>query len=121
VDADDNDPHRFLAGLAATLGPELGGGADAVLAVGGDGVLRRASTALVNAIADRPTPVVVVLDEWELITEPSVHAELEFLVERAPANLHLLLTTRHDPPIALSRLRARDLLAERGPARELGI
>jgi LuxR family maltose regulon positive regulatory protein len=116
VDADDNDPHRFLAGLAATLGPELGGGADAVLAVGGDGVLRRASTALVNAIADRPTPVVVVLDEWELITEPSVHAELEFLVERAPANLHLLLTTRHDPPIALSRLRARDLLAERGPA-----
>ena len=115
VDADDNDPHRFLAGLAAALGPELGGGADAVLAESGEGATRRAATALVNAIADQPTPVVVVLDEWERITEPAVHAELEFLVARAPANLHLLLTTRHDPPVGMSRLRARDLLGERGP------
>jgi LuxR family maltose regulon positive regulatory protein len=115
VDADDNDPHRFLAGLGAALGAELAGGCGAVLADGGDGAVRRAATALLNAIAATPSPVVVVLDEWELITEPAVQAELAFLVKRAPRNLHLVLTTRHDPPIGLARLRARDLLAERGP------
>ena len=115
VDADDNDHRRFLASLCAAVGSLASAAASALASATGPDGTRRAATALLNAVADGPGEVVVVLDEWEVITEPAVHAELEFLVERAPSNLHLVLTTRHDPPIRLARLRTRELLAERGP------
>lgn len=115
VDPDDNDPHRFLAGLAAALGPDLAAAAEAVLGDRGPDVVRRAATALLNAVGQASVDIVVVLDEWELVTEPAVHAQLEFLVTWAPPNLHLVVATRHEPPVGLARLRARGLLAERGP------
>ncbi|ONI87455.1 hypothetical protein ALI144C_08645 [Actinosynnema sp. ALI-1.44] len=116
MDADDNDPRRFLTGLGTALGPDLAATSTAVLADnGGQDVVRRAATALLNAVTESPTSIVVVLDEWEVITDPAVQAQLEFLVEWAPEPLHFVITTRQDPPLGLARLRARGLLAERGP------
>lgn len=97
LDPDDNDPRRLLAGLGRALGLDL---ADPV--------------ALLNAVAKQPDDVVVALDEWEVITEPAAAQQLEYLVEWAPENLHMLVTSRQPPAIALPRLRARGKLAERG-------
>nr|CEL18210.1 regulatory protein, LuxR [Kibdelosporangium sp. MJ126-NF4] len=116
MDADDNDPRRFLTGLGAVLGPDLAAASTAVLAGnGGPHDVRRAAVALLNAVAESSASIVVVLDEWEVITDPAVQAQLEFLVEWAPETLHFVVTTRHDPPLGLARLRARGMLAERGP------
>ena len=41
-----------------------------------------------------------------------VHASLGFLLEHRPPGLHLALTSRSDPPLALARLRARGQLTE---------
>ncbi|NJC94746.1 MAG: hypothetical protein FIB03_00150, partial [Anaerolineae bacterium] len=46
------------------------------------------------------------------VASPVVHQLVEILLENAPDGLHIVLSTRMDPPIALARLRARGQLAE---------
>jgi LuxR family maltose regulon positive regulatory protein len=41
-----------------------------------------------------------------------VHAQMEFILTRMPANLHVVLATREDPALPLARLRGRGELAE---------
>jgi LuxR family maltose regulon positive regulatory protein len=122
MDADDNDPARFLTALGVALErfvPGVGASATAVLSGGMvDGAspdgLRRACIAVLNGIAAVPAQLVVVLDEWETITTPEVRAQLEFLVAQAPPNLHLVVTTRQGAPCAVARLRAHGALVEWG-------
>ena len=71
-------------------------------------------TALVNELAAQPSTdeALLVLDDYHLIDSQPVHASLGFLMEHRPPGLHLVLTSRADPPLALARLRARGQLAE---------
>lgn len=54
----------------------------------------------------------LILDDYHVIDEPSIHTSLQFLLDHAPTRLHLVLSSRVDPPLALSRLRARGQMAE---------
>jgi LuxR family maltose regulon positive regulatory protein len=54
----------------------------------------------------------LVLDDYHLITNPAVHAGVDQLLVEAPAALRLVIATRHDPPLALSRLRSHAALRE---------
>ena len=56
--------------------------------------------------------MLLVLDDYHLISSQPVHESLGFLLEHRPPGLHLVLTSRSDPPLALARLRARGQLAE---------
>ena len=47
-----------------------------------------------------------------MISSQLVHESLGFLLEHRPPGLHLALTSRSDPPLALARLRARGQLTE---------
>jgi LuxR family transcriptional regulator, maltose regulon positive regulatory protein len=55
---------------------------------------------------------VLVLDDYHFIESSAIHAALSFLIEHAPPYLHLLIGTRNDPPLPLTRLRARGQLSE---------
>ena len=57
-------------------------------------------------------PFVVVLDDYHLIQEPTIHGYVSFLLEHLPAPLHLVLSTRADPPFSLTLLRARGQMTE---------
>src|SRR5262249_2965283 len=46
------------------------------------------------------------------IDTPAIHQALAFLLDHLPPRLHLIMTTRADPPLPLARLRARGQLAE---------
>ena len=50
-------------------------------------------------------PTVVVLDDVHTIDDANVLADLEALLTGPPLGLRLVLLTRHDPPLRLSRLR----------------
>jgi LuxR family maltose regulon positive regulatory protein len=54
----------------------------------------------------------LVLDDYHLIEAPAVHASVEFLLDRLPPGLRLVVATRADPPLPLARLRGRGQLAE---------
>jgi LuxR family maltose regulon positive regulatory protein len=47
-----------------------------------------------------------------VIEAPPIHAAVAFLLDHLPPQLHLLIATRSDPPLPLSRLRARGELTE---------
>jgi LuxR family maltose regulon positive regulatory protein len=53
-----------------------------------------------------------VLDDYHLIDAPAIHSALAFLIDHLPPQLHLMLTTRADPPLPLTRLRAQRNLTE---------
>ncbi len=57
-------------------------------------------------------PLYIVLDDLHRIDTPPVYELLDHLLERLPEPVHLLVTTRHDPPLRLAQLRLRGQLAE---------
>jgi LuxR family maltose regulon positive regulatory protein len=71
-----------------------------------------ASTSLLNDIAVQPDLLMLVLDDYHLVDAQSVDEALAFLLDHAPPQLHLVLTTREDPNLPLARLRVRGLLTE---------
>ncbi|GHO76963.1 hypothetical protein KSD_47340 [Ktedonobacter sp. SOSP1-85] len=69
-------------------------------------------TVLINGLAKLSEPLVLVLDNYEEMTEPAIHAQLAFLLEHLPPTLCVVLATRSDPPFSLARLRARAQVLE---------
>jgi LuxR family maltose regulon positive regulatory protein len=48
---------------------------------------------LINELAELPHRVVVVLDDYQFITEGECHESVAFFVEHLPANVHLVLSS----------------------------
>ncbi len=70
-------------------------------------------TVLINELTDSLlNPWLLVLEDYHFIASPVVHQLVDLLLENGPASLHLIISTRADPPLALARLRARGMLAE---------
>jgi len=109
LDPGDNDPLRFLAYLRATLGAAAGATGPAASL---PSAVEPALTMLLNALAERRRPLVLVLDDYHVIHAPAVHMAVAFLLEHVPPQTRLVLSGRADPPLPLARLRARGQLAE---------
>ncbi len=117
LDGGDNDPARFWRyavaaldrarpGLAERVGPLLGPPPPRSF----EGLV----TGLINELAVQPGPdeVLLVLDDYHLIDSGPVHESVAFLLENLAPGLHLVVSSRADPPLPLPRLRARGQLAE---------
>ena len=61
---------------------------------------------LLNELAALATPVVLVLDNYQAITEPSCHEQMAFFLLHLPSAVQVVLITRNDPPLPLARFRA---------------
>jgi LuxR family transcriptional regulator, maltose regulon positive regulatory protein len=116
LDEGDNDPVRFLSYLVAalrrTVGEEFGEGVLAALRSPEPPRMEAVLGAFVNELADLPGEVGVVLDDYHVIDSESVHRIVSFLLEHLPPNVHLVVSTRIDPPLPLVRLRARNQMTE---------
>jgi LuxR family maltose regulon positive regulatory protein len=118
LDEEDNDPARFLAYLIAALqrlNPACGTTAQTLLAslTNPSAEARRIIGVLINDVLETlPDPFALILDDLHLITQPTIYAALDYLLERLPPQMHLAVGTRGDPPLALARLRARGQVAE---------
>ena len=67
---------------------------------------------LIHDLAATPQDVWLVLDDFHAIQSSAVHADLAFLLDRLPTNIHVVLSTRADPDLPLSRWRAGGELVE---------
>jgi LuxR family maltose regulon positive regulatory protein len=111
----DNDPTRFWSYLVAALRTaEPGVGTLALEALRGPSVeLERVVVpSLVNDLATVGTPLVLILDDYHLITDAICHHTLGLFLDHLPAAVHVVLSTRLDPPLPLARMRAQGELAE---------
>ena len=115
LDESDNDPHRFLDYLLAALRQvhaEFGQPVAAMLRSPQPPPDELVLTALVNEITAKPQPFILVLDDYHVIYIPPIHKQLNFLLEHQPAQMHMVLIAREDPPLPLPRLRASGQMVE---------
>ena len=115
LDAGDNTPvffwRYFIAALQG-IDPGFGRSALAMLSAPGPMEIEPVLSTLINELADLGSPLLLVLDDYELIQNASIHDDLNFLLDHLPVQLHLALLTREDPPLKLARRRARRQLVE---------
>jgi LuxR family transcriptional regulator, maltose regulon positive regulatory protein len=112
----DNDPIRFLQYLLTALH-------DIVVSIhfdlldlvegGQPAALQALINILINEIAKTEDRFVLVLDDFHLIQDPSILDMITCLLDHLPTQqMHLVLITRTDPPLPLSRLRVCGQMTE---------
>jgi len=117
LDDGDNELARFLTYFIAALNQiddldKLGEGPLSMLQAPQPPPTESILTSLINELASIPNEIIFVLDDYHLIETQSVHDALTFLLENLPPSLHLVIATREDPLLPLSRLRVRGQLTE---------
>lgn len=114
LDAEDDDFGVFFTRFVRALETTMPGALPMMatgLAIQGVTPLQYANS-LAEACLNLPCEAVLVLDDYHVITKPEIHAVLAHLIQHASSRLHLVVTARHDPPLPISRLRARQQLVE---------
>jgi hypothetical protein len=110
LDPADNDPTRFwsytLTALDKAL-PGCGATALSLLQSPQPSSMESILSTLINTLSALSQEVVLVWDDYHLITAPAIHTSVTFLLEHLPPRLHLVIATRADPPLPLARLRTR--------------
>ena len=123
LDEADNDPSRFLAYLAAAVGgiqaqlaSELPDLSSSPLPTSPTQrlilLLNQVAEFLTEPSANPGRRLVLVLDDYHLITNQTIHDGVAFLIDHLPENAHVAIASRADPPLGLPRLRGRGQLLE---------
>jgi LuxR family maltose regulon positive regulatory protein len=116
----DTSPTRFWVALIAALrrgggyAPSFGETAVTLLE-SPQPPLSTILTALLQELEGRsahPTPIVLMVDGYQMIADPAIHQSMSFFLEHLPAHVHLLLASQVDPDLKLSRWRVRGQLCE---------
>ncbi len=114
LDNADNDPRTFwsdlLGALAESGAVPQGSPLGDIIPAAGFGATEALQVR--SRLADLPSPVVLVLDDFHEITSDTVLETFERLVEHQPAPLRLVVLTRADPVLRLHRLRVSGNLTE---------
>ena len=114
LDQRDNDPVLFWTYVVAALksaAPAVGDDALSLLRSPRP-VIEAVLGTLLNDLGAISKDVVLVLDDYHVIEARDIHDGMAFLLERLPPQVHLVLSTRADPPLPLALLRGRGELLE---------
>lgn len=111
----DNDPNIFWSYVIAacqSVQPGIGEAALTLLQTPQSLADETIPTFLINDMVKLGEDLILVLDDYHVIQNQSIHRALSFLIDHLPTNLHIVISTRVDPPWPLARLRARNQLVE---------
>src|SRR3954467_11198143 len=112
---DDNDPTRFWTYVLTSFHqawPALPGHVVEAIKVHGVDAIRDVVPALAQVLEDLAEDLFLVLDDYHLITNHAIHEAIVQLVALVPAQVHLVVATRADPPLDAPQMRARGELLE---------
>lgn len=118
LDEDDNERHRLFAVLLRMLAPlrltwEMPPELLLAHAAGTNSQCRAALAAVVNALCTATARrAVLILDDCHCLTGEEVLGVLEALIERLPEQVSIVIGTRVEPELPLTRWRAHGELAE---------
>ncbi|MEU8247227.1 LuxR C-terminal-related transcriptional regulator [Nonomuraea sp. NPDC048916] len=107
VDARDNDTARFWTHVAFALAPQTGAPAAPEVPPGSDLFV----SALVDRVLSAERRLTLVLDEYEHVTEPQVHQQLDMLIRGCGDRLTTIIASRVRPALPLDRLALTARLA----------
>jgi LuxR family maltose regulon positive regulatory protein len=110
LDQADNDLARFLTYFIGALQQhksDFGQTLVAALQSPQLPALESLISALVNEMLHSLDACVLVLEDYHLIELQAIHTAVRLLLNNLPSNMHLIITSRADPPLPLARLRVR--------------
>lgn len=110
LDPSDNDPARFWSYVSAALQaihPGVGANAISLLRSPQPPPIESVVTTLINDITTVENDVTLILDDFHAIDSLAVRSGIAFLVDHLPPRMHLVIASRADPSLPLSRLRSR--------------
>ncbi|HLZ58192.1 MAG TPA: LuxR C-terminal-related transcriptional regulator [Ktedonosporobacter sp.] len=111
----DDDPVRFWELIIAALRrcrPMSGEMALALLHSPESLPLSVILTALLQEFEQSTQEIILILDDYHVISDQAIADSMLFLIDHLPACLHLVLMSRTDPDLPLSRFRVRGQLIE---------
>ncbi len=116
LDENDNDPlcfTRYLIASIMTLFPDFGGQLGNMLSSPHPPTASSVLPLLLKELENGVTqPFIIAFDDYHVVENSAVHRILTGILEHRPAQLHIAMTSRTEPPLPLPRLRVRRQLAE---------
>lgn len=113
---EDDDPVRFFTSVVAALRRvtvSIGTSALALLRTPGFSQVETVLTLVINdLVSEIEQDFALILDDYHVIEDVSIHRGMAFLLEHLPLRMHLFVATRADPLLPLARLRAKGQLIE---------
>src|SRR5262249_53392467 len=114
VDEDDNEPSAFAYHITKAIhraAPALGQSAIDLLTETKLIAPRNVVSAAINAVAESEEEVYLFLDDYHVIEDGRLHELTAFILRYAPSNFHLVIMSRVEPPLPMSRLQLAEDLA----------
>lgn len=113
LDSGDGDVQSFISSIVAGASREIASIENSVVR-NKDGQFNIDATliAILNHIENMVRPYILVLDDLHLAQKDEVERVVSFMLNHAPVNLHIIVTTRNALNIPLARLRTLNSLAE---------
>lgn len=115
LDASDNSLYVFVQYIVAAIQKQFPAALETTKGLLQSVALPDAmilTRALINDLDEIDTPFVLALDDYHLIREPAIHGLVREMLRYPSSNFHLAISTRHDPLLPLSTMRAKGLMAE---------
>jgi LuxR family maltose regulon positive regulatory protein len=115
LDQGDNESASFWTYLITalqTVAPGVGANALSTLRESQPPRIETVVATLLNELSAAPNDIVLVLDDYHVIDGHDVHDGMAYLLEHLPPNIHVVIATRADPALPLSRMRARGEIVE---------
>lgn len=115
LEKSDNDLKQFLTYVLTALGQaaeDLGQAALDAAESAREINLQSVVGLLINDLCNLDRKIILVVEEYHLIENETIDQFIEALLNQAVPNLHLVIATREDPNLPLTRLRVRNQLAE---------
>jgi serine/threonine-protein kinase PknK len=115
VDHDDDNVVWFVSHLIEAIRavtPALASELGEVLEEHGDEAERYVLTSLINEIHQSGARMTLVIDDWQRVTDPATFAAMRYLLDNVPAGLTVVMTSRSQSGLPMSRMRMQDELVE---------
>jgi len=115
LDNRDNDPADFLSYIISgiqSIHSAFGQGALRLLNSPNKPSVESIASLLINEILNINQNFILVLDDFHLIKSNEVLKLVTYLLEHIPGNIHIVILTRSDPALSVSRLRSQHQLVE---------
>ncbi len=115
LDNGDNDPAVFLSYIISgiqSIHKEIGQSALRLLNSPASPSVESITSLLINEVLNINQNIVLVLDDFHMITSSEVLKLVTYLLDHIPGNIHIVILTRSDPALAVSKLRSQHQLVE---------
>ncbi len=115
IDKADNDPVYFLSYIISgiqSIHKEFGESALKLLNSPNKPSDESIVSLLINEILNLTQNFILVLDDFHLVESGEILKLVAYLLEHIPGNIHIVILTRSDPGLSISRLRSQHQLVE---------